>query len=724
MNKILVFGYLLSVTLAGNAQWEYPATKTVDSSDTYFGVKYKDPYRWLENIKSPETESWFKQQADFSNATLSKISGRDELIAEWQKLDKIKPARYRDIVTEKGRVFYIKTMPGETVGKVYYRQGLNGKEQLLFDPLGYIIDKTLSVQKIIPSYDGKKILLSYAEGGGEISTIKVLEVDTKTFLPETIYPSWNGPISWTGDNKAFTYNWLPTDDITNFEIQQNNKTKLHVIGSDVKNDIDFYSSESYPALGIMPVDIPLADLPKGSNYIIGYLYTDKAEYHCYYAPVPKTFTDKLDWKILCKPEDGIILSRASWDISMQVIGDNVYGMTYKGAKNYKLVSTSLVNPDWKNAKTIFEEKKEVLENIEHSKDYLYALYSNGITSRVFRHHLKTEKKDEINLPFAGMVNLSCLDVTTNDCIVGISSWNKPYTEFIYNADKNQFIETVFNKTPNFPAVYKDLVVEEVEVKGHDGAMIPLSIIYKKGIKLDGTNTCIMEGYGAYGYSLTPYFDIMQNTLATKNVVIATAHVRGGGEKGNSWYKAGVKVHKPNTWKDFNSCTEYLIAKGYTSADKMSGRGTSAGGVLISRAITERPDLYASAVCNVGCANAMRMEITPNGPPGIPEFGTVKDSVECRALYEMDGVQHVVPNTKYPAVMCVAGWNDPRVIAWEPGKFAAAVQNASVSGKPVLMKVNYDNGHFTEDKVVTYSNFADQFAFALWQCGHPDFQVKK
>ena len=206
------------------------------------------------------------------------------------------------------------------------------------------------------------------------------------------------------------------------------------------------------------------------------------------------------------------------------------------------------------------------------------------------------------------------------------------------------------------------MVEEVEVKGHDGAMIPLSIIYKKGLKFDGSNACIMEGYGSYGYSLTPFFDITLNTLATKNVVIAMAHVRGGGEKGDAWYKDGTKVNKPNTWKDFNSCTEYLIAKGYTSPAKMSGRGTSAGGILISRAITERPDLYASAVCNVGCANAMRMETSPNGPPGIPEFGTVT-KIECMP-YMKDGCSSAP--YQIPCLMCVAGWNDPRVIAWEPG----------------------------------------------------------
>jgi prolyl oligopeptidase len=152
-------------------------------------------------------------------------------------------------------------------------------------------------------------------------------------------------------------------------------------------------------------------------------------------------------------------------------------------------------------------------------------------------------------------------------------------------------------------------------------------------------------------------------------------------------------------------------------------GTSAGGILISRAITERPDLFAAAICNVGCANTMRAEFSSNGPVNVPEFGTVKDSLECKALYEMDGVQHVVNNTKYPAVICVGGWNDPRVVAWQPGKFAAALQNASASGKPVLMKVNYDNGHFTEDQDVTFANFADQFAFVLWQCRHPEFHLK-
>lgn len=281
-----------------------------------------------------------------------------------------------------------------------------------------------------------------------------------------------------------------------------------------------------------------------------------------------------------------------------------------------------------------------------------------------------------------------------------------------------------NKPALFPPEYRNLEVKEVEVKGHDGVMIPLSIIYKKGTKLDGSNVCLLNAYGAYGSSSTPYFSVRQNSLAVRDVVVGIPHVRGGSEKGEEWYRAGYKTTKPNTWKDFISCAEYMISNGYTSADKLAGTGTSAGGVLISRAITERPDLFAAAINNVGCSNAMRLEFSANGPVNIPEFGTVKDSVECKALYEMDGMQHVVKGTKYPAVINVAGWNDSRVVPWQPGKFAAAVQNATTSGKPVLVKVNYDNGHFTEDKNVTFANFADQYVFVLWQCGHPDFQMKK
>ncbi len=719
MKKFIALLSSISCYTLAFAQYNYPSTKTVDSSNTYFGVTYQDPYRWLENFKDTEVVSWFKQQADLSNSILNKISGRDELIAEWKMLDKLQPPQIHSRDYKNGRIFYRKTMPGENVSKLYYREGMSGKEQLLFDPTTYMKGKTLSIQSVLPSYDGKKIAISYSESGAEISTIKVMDVATKAFLPESIFPSWFGPISWTFDNKAFTYFSQKTGDNTSPEFELNTKTRLHKLGDDIKNDLDFMSNESYPGLDIKANELPFAGLNKDSrNFIFADLANVRNEMFTYYAPVSQLYTGKIDWKILCKPEDKIVRGR-------EIINNDVYAITYKDAKKYKLLHTTLSNPDWKNAETIAEEKHDqTLQSISHCKDFLFLTYSDGINTHIYKYNFKTKKTTGIKLPYSGSAYIFCLDNKTNNCIAGITTWNKPYTEFNYNAGTDIFSPGTFNKEPVYPPAYNDLEVKEVEAKGHDGEMIPLSIIYKKGTKLDGKNVCLMDSYGAYGYSMSPYFNELENSLAIKGVVIAIPHVRGGSEKGEEWYKAGYKATKPNTWKDFNSCAEYLIEKGYTSADRLAGTGTSAGGILISRAITERPDLYAAAICNVGCANAMRMEFAPNGPANIPEFGTVKDSIECRALYEMDGVQHVVKNTKYPAVICIGGWNDPRVIAWEPGKFASALQNATTSGKPVIMKVNYDNGHFTEDKSVTFANFADQFAFAMWQCGHPDFQLKK
>lgn len=716
MKKIIVVAAVLGFYSIGMAQPE--RAKKADSTDTYFGITYKDPYRWMEYIEKPEVAGWFKDQASYTNSVLNKLQGRDALIAEWKQLDKLQPAQIGAVTHENGRIFYRKIMPGENVSKLYYRQGIGGKEVLLFDPKSYIPGKTLTISSAVPTYDGKKIAISYTGQGAEVDVVKIMDVDSKQFLNDSIFPS-AGVNGWTFDNKNLLYTWIQSADNKDPNSRLNSKIKLHILGTGQSSDLDFFSNGSYPNLNIDPSVYPYVFFSEDAkDYIFSGIGSVQPEMVAFYAPVSEQHNKKIPWKTLCTASDMLVRSFA-------VIGNDVYAVTHKDAKNYKLISTSLLHPNWANATTIAAERKDqTLELFTYCKDYLLIVHSDGINNHLSKYNLKTRVTTDIKLPFSGTVGVSCMNTKTNACTVGITSWSKPYTEFNFDAATDAFSASTFNKPAVYPAAYKDLQVEEVEVRGHDGAMIPLSIIYKKGTRLDGNNTCLLDGYGAYGYSMTPYFNKLENALAVKGVVIAIPHIRGGSEKGEEWYKAGYKTTKPNTWKDFISCGEYLIAKGYTSKTKLAGTGTSAGGIMISRAITERPDLFAAAICNVGCANALRLEFGANGPVNTPEFGTVKDSVECKALFEMDGMQHVVDGTKYPALLCVAGWNDPRVIAWQPGKFAAAVQNATASGKPVLMKVNYDNGHFTEDKNVTYANFADQFSFVLWQCGHPAFQPKK
>lgn len=720
MKKIILF--LLSLgSSAAFAQYQYPPTKRVDSTNTYFGVTYHDPYRWLEYLKDTSVVFWFQRQADFSNAMLRKLNGRDELVAEWKMIDKLHPATISGIVYENGRLFYKKTVPGEKVGKLYYRQGENGKEILLFDPLTYISGKTLTVERYLPSFDGRLVAIAYSQKGAEVATLKIMDVDSRQFLKDEMYPT-GGAESWSLDNRSVTYLSLKTADNFDAKSRLNIKTKRHSIGRDTSTDVDFFSTASYPGLHLDPKAYPYAGVDEDNPiYVFADASTVQREFTRYYAPIAEFDSGHINWKVLCAPADQLVRS-------MGVINGTVYAITYKGAKNFKLVSTLLNSPDWKNPKVVVPEKAdESLEAFFRTKDYLLLHYSNGITDHLYRYSLATGKTEMLKLPISGNLSVSktdCYNDKTNKCLVSLVSNIRPTTEFELDAATGMFSLSRFNQQAVLPAAYNDLVEKNVEVKGHDGVMIPLTILYRKDIKLDGNNVCLMDSYGAYGVSMSPYFFIYEVSLAVKNgVVIALPHVRGGSEKGQAWYMAGYKTTKPNTWKDFNSCAEYLISSGYTQPSRLSGWGTSAGGILITRAITERPDLYAAAICNVGCANAMRLEYMANGPANIPEFGTVKDSVLCKALYEMDGMQHVVKGTKYPAVICIGGWNDPRVVPWQPAKFAAAVQEASTSGKPVILKVNYDSGHFTEDKSVEFANFADQLAFAMWQCGHPDFQLK-
>ncbi|HXI85434.1 MAG TPA: prolyl oligopeptidase family serine peptidase [Verrucomicrobiae bacterium] len=715
MKRFLSLVLSALVVVPCRAQWNYPPTKTVDASDTYFGKTYNDPYRWLENLKDADVEAWFKAQAELTDGLLAKIPGRDSLVQEWLALDKLKPADYSSIRYENGRVFYKKTLGGENVGKLYLRQGWNGTEKLLFDPATYKAGVVTTIQSIVPSWDGKHVAMGLSSGGAEWSEIRILDVDRGTLLPESIYPSY-GPHGWLKDSKSLLYDAGKTTNIKSLEIELNRKTKVHKLGTEVSSDIDIFSDESNPELGMTAKEIPSASVDESyPDYMVGNAETVQNELRLFYAPVSELKHAKIKWNVLCKRSDNLIRGFAFQ-------GDYVYAVSHTDAPKYKLVRTSAKHPDWEDAETVIPEGTDTIRYITKSRHYLLIVYSNGVVGRLVKYDLSNGKISEIKLPSSGTVNVSCPNWRTDRCLVYISSWTSPVTIYDFDAQKDTFAKSIFNTDVSYPG-FENLASEEVEVPGHDGTLIPLSIIYKKDILLDGSNSCILNGYGAYGISAIPSFNI-RSSVALRGVVLAFAHPRGGSEKGEAWYRAGYKTTKPNTWKDFISCAEYLVKKGYTSPQKLAGTGTSAGGILISRAITERPDLFAAAVCNVGCANVMRLEFSPNGPVNTPEFGTVKDPVECQALFEMDGVQHVQKGVKYPAVMGVGGWNDPRVPAWEPGKFVAALQAATASDNPSLMKVNYDNGHFTEEKIVTFKNFAGQSAFLLWQTGHKDFQPVK
>jgi prolyl oligopeptidase len=699
--------------------WHYPPAKTSNASDTYFGKNYPDPFRPLENLKDPDTAAWFKAEANLTDGLLDRIPGRDKLVEEWVALDKLKPAKYRGFRYEAGKLFYKKTLGGESVGKIFVREGWGGKEQLLFDPATYKSavaneGKVTTVESATPSWDGKYVALRLSSGGAEYAEIRILDVARKTLLADSLYPTFDFNC-WTPDGRGFLYMANDEKDIRSPTIEQNVRTKLHELGRDIASDKVVFGSAHDPELGVTPKEFAGAFI---DQHTPGLLFanpgTVQNEQTFYVAPSSELAKEKVTWQPVSKAADNIVRG-------YEVCGpDAICAVTHTGAARYKVVRTRLHHADWAHAETILPEAADSIQSMTRSKNKLLITYSNGVTGRLVSYDLATNKAADIALPASGEVNVTCPDPKSNHCLVTLEGWITPRALYDLDGDRNTVTKSpAFNNDVVYPG-YDRLVAEEVEVKGHDGTMIPLSIVHEKDMPMDGSRSCILDGYGAYGFSNTPYFTEL-SSLALHGVVLAFAHPRGGSEKGQAWYEAGKKTTKPNTWKDFISSAEYLVEKGYTSKEHLSGTGTSAGGILISRAITERPDLFAAAVCNVGVANALRAEFSPNGPINTPEFGTVTVPEEAAALYEMDGVQHVKPGTKYPAVLGVAGWNDPRVAPWEPGKLIAALQVANASSRPELLKVNYDNGHFTEEKTVAYKNFASQAAFLLWQTGHEEFQ---
>jgi prolyl oligopeptidase len=370
-----------------------------------------------------------------------------------------------------------------------------------------------------------------------------------------------------------------------------------------------------------------------------------------------------------------------------------------------------------HAETIVPAGQAVVTGINPAQDALYVQLLDGGISRLLRvsygPHPKTE---EVKLPVQGSA-FAQTDPRVPGALIAISSWTSAFKIHAYDPKTKKVTDTRLQPQGphDNPSNIESL---EVKVRSYDGTEVPLSITYAKGLKKDGSNPTLMNAYGAYGISSLPRFNPVRLAWYEKGGVFAVCHVRGGGEYGEEWHLAGKQSTKANTWKDFIACAQYLVDQKYTSPSHLAGSGGSAGGIMIGRSITERPDLFAAAIDQVGDSDMLRIETTANGVPNIPEFGSVKTEDGFKSLYEMSAYYHVEPHTAYPAVLLETGFNDPRVDPWQMAKMTAQLQAATSSGKPVLLRVEYEGGHGgiggTEKQF--QERLADEWSFLLWQFG--------
>lgn len=718
MIKKTTFTFLVFITCQiGQAQYQYPSTPERPVVDDYYGTKITDSYRWIEDMKNPEVQKWFKDQGNYTNSVIKKISGRDALFNRMKEIQALGGDNYNNVKQYGNNYYYTKTKKGESIDKLYFRKGLNGAEIILLDPNTYKKDATITNFKVSP--DQKKLAVTLSQDGAEICDLRIMDLESKTFLPDNLTPVWSEfNFEFTPDSKAITYTKMSTNDSKSDELLKNMKALLHVIGSNPETDKILASKENNPNLNILSEQFPDVVISDDYSYAILEIGSTKSEILAFSAPYSELSNPKINWKPLIKYDDEIT--------NYKIMGDQLFFLSHKNASNYKVGVTDLKNPNIDNAVKVIPESNKIIRSIQKSKNYIYYTSSDGIIQEKYQINPKTLEATPIPMP-KGSNGGYALNSRENDHLLFFNNgWITPSTSYDYDGSTGRLEKSKnFILSGSYPDFSKQYTVKEIEIPSHDGVMVPLSIIYPKNIKMDSSTPCYISGYGAYGSSRRPYYigdDFM--ALLEQNVIVAFAHVRGGGEKGADWHKGGQKATKPNTWKDFIACSEYLIKEKYTAADKLIGNGVSMGGVLIGRAITARPDLFRVALIEVGDTNIIRSEVTPNGPNQIPEIGTLKNETDTKYLLEMDAQSKVKKGEKYPAVLVHTGMNDARVDSWIPGKFAAILQNYNSSDRPILLHVNYANGHFSNDLDVTYNDSADMFAFALWQVGNTKFKISK
>ncbi len=698
-----------------------PVAPVRDVVDEHYGVKVHDPYRYMENMDDPEVQEWFKGQADYAQEVLSQIQDREALYTRIKELDGGKPFRVSSIIRkENGSMFYKKLVTGENLPKLY-RRGKDGVEKLLVDPeiIESVDGQHFSVEAYKPSPDGKYVVYGLAMGGSEETVLHIMNVETGEKLSETINrieTAYNSPW-WLPDGSGFLYcrRQLLPPDAPETEVYKNTKTYFHGLGDDPENDRVVFAKGLSGKVKMLDVDFPSIYIPPGSKYAVGKIkHGDTNEITLYTTLIKNLKKSRISWKKICDASH-IVEDYA-------VYGETIYLLTAKDTPRYKVVKTSLAKPSFSRAKVVIPESEMVIEYIAATKDALYAGVMDGGFNRIVRiEHGSAGQAETLEMPADAAGYITAGSPAMKGILVYTNNWTKGSLIYEYDPVSKTYTDTGLMPKGTFDDV-PGYVSREVKVESHDGVMVPLSILHKQDLPMDGNNPTLVVGYGSYGSSIGVSFSPTRLAWFEKGGVLAIAHVRGGGEYGKEWHLAGRMLNKPNTWKDFIACAEYLIREGYTSKERIAGQGGSAGGILIGRSITERPDLFAAAVINVGDLDAIRFETTTNGVPNIMEFGTVTEEDGFRGLHAMSAYHHVEDGTDYPAVLLTHGINDPRVEPWMSGKMTARLQAASSSGEPVLFRVDYDAGHgigSTRDQYL--QQLADTWAFLFWRFGVRGYQ---
>jgi prolyl oligopeptidase len=710
-----------------------PPVRTV--TETHFGVEVADPYRYMEDVANPEVMSFMRGESAYTRSVIDAIPGRAQLESRINELSQANTAVFGVQLTgsdKTPRIFFYRLASGMNARTLYVRDGIRGTDRLVFDPTSLAKDgRRYAIDYFQASPDGRYVVVAVAAGGSEETTIRVVEV-TPTGARDTGVEidriGFADDTSWAADGRSFFYNRLPTQKAGEARNRYlNSRAFRHVIGRPVErdellfgNDHGRVDNKATVGARLADIDIPSVQLSPDGKTLIGRVEHGDAREISIFTASAAQIGGEVTWRRIVQPADRVT--------AFALHNQAIYLLTKKNAPRFKVVRMGINGANYANATTIVPQGDTVVAQMEVAQDALYIRELFGGVDRLQRLNFSNSvfsggKLEFVRLPFDVSIRQLITSSSRPGAMLRLESWTEPPKYVTVEERTANIGETALH--PKSVADFSDIVELRQNATAKDGTKIPVSLIYRKSTTLNSFNPTLIRAYGAYGFVQAPSFNSSTLAWLERGGILATCHVRGGGEFGEVWHLGGQRLTKPNTWQDLIACTEYLIERGFTRRERVGIQGGSAGGVAVGRAMTERPDLFAAVVPSVGLLDAMRMEFTPNGPPNIPEFGSVKTRDGFQGLVAMSSLHHVKDGTKYPAVMLMHGVNDPRVEVWHSAKMAArlgAAVRTIPDAKPVLLRLDYDAGHGVgSTRNQRNAELADIYSFLLWQFGEPGFQ---
>ena len=663
-----------------------PKTQAIEVKEMVQGIEIVDPYRWLEDQESPQTRAWIAEQNAYTDSLLNALPGRDKLKEQLAAL--LKPDVTNAPNVRNGRYFFFRRKAGEDLSILYLRKGLQGKDEVLLDPHSMSADHTVSLAMNDVSLDGSLLVYSTRQGGEDELVPHILDVDKRTELSDDFPRARYGRICLLPDKSAMYFSRVT---------KEGPRVYLHKLGQDTAKDEEIFGK------GYGPDKQIACQITDDGQYLLLTVVYGSSSIRS------EVYVQDLAKKGPITPlvNDIAASFQPMWG------GHKIYMRTNWKAPKWRIVEADLETPAPEHWREVVAESDAVLESFNLVGGKIAAHYTQNVVSRVKIFAPEGKLLREVTPPALG--NLSGLSGRwiSSETFYGFSSFNEPPATYRYDVATGKQSVWSQRKLPIDP---KKFEVKQVWYSSKDGTKIPMFLAHAKGLKLDGTNPTLLTGYGGFNLSSTPNFSALAAAWMANGGVYALANLRGGGEFGEAWHHAGMLDKKQNVFDDFIAAAEWLIASKYTNPNRLAIYGGSNGGLLVGAAITQRPELFAAAICRYPLLDMVRYQKFLVGKYWVDEYGSSDNPEQLKYILSYSPYQHVKTGTKYPAVFFVTGDSDTRVAPLHARKMTALMQASTGSDKPIMIRYETKTGHSSGGLPVSLQidNMAEELGFLMWQ----------